>query len=374
MTRIAAIFRARGVFAASAVVLGLLATSCDRQSEITVYRIPKETPADGQTPAPADATMPMAPATVRWTAPAGWQEQPATGFRKGSFSVPGPAGQKADVSVVSFPGDAGGLLENINRWRDQLHLAPMAEDDLKDSVISISVGGFPMQLVDIVSAQPMPGGNSKSRVLGGILSLPGETWFFKMTGPDELVEAQGDTFGHFLQSLQIDAASGAKAAPFAGTNPPATAPIDAPRAAPLKYEVPKGWKEKPLTPMRVASFSVPGGDAGDADASIVVLSGTAGGELSNINRWRGQIGLPPMSEGDLNGLTKHVVANGHDFLLVDLVSPKPPQDEKSKPHMLVAMLSENDQSWFVKMIGPDRAVTAQRDAFIGLLKTMRISP
>ncbi len=53
--------------------------------------------------------MTLPAATVHWTAPAGWEEQPASGFRKGSFLVRGTDGKTADVSVISFPEAAGGV-------------------------------------------------------------------------------------------------------------------------------------------------------------------------------------------------------------------------------------------------------------------------
>ena len=87
--------------------------------KITVYRIPKE----AQPPDPQEevAGNSGTPSEVHWKAPPAWEEQPASGFRKGSFLVRGANGETADVSVISFPATAGGLLANVNRWRDQLN-------------------------------------------------------------------------------------------------------------------------------------------------------------------------------------------------------------------------------------------------------------
>ena len=81
-----------------------LCVSCDKSDDtkITVYRIPKETQRESN---PQQVAMDgAAPAEVHWTAPSGWEEQPASGFRKGSFLVRGSDGKTADVSVISFPG------------------------------------------------------------------------------------------------------------------------------------------------------------------------------------------------------------------------------------------------------------------------------
>ena len=46
--------------------------------------------------------------------------------------------------------------------------------------------------------------------------------------------------------------------------------------------------------MRLASFEVPY-STGSGDLSIMELSGSGGGLEANVNRWRGQIGLDPVS-------------------------------------------------------------------------------
>ena len=338
-----------------------------------MYRVPKEADAisNGSDAAPAPAADGADAATaVHWKAPAEWTEQPATGFRKGFFLVPGPNGQKAEVSVVSVPSASGGLLSNVNRWRDQLQLAPIVEAGLKDAGSILPVAGHNVFYVDLVSEKPILDGG-KSRVLGGILPLTNETWFFKMGGPDSLVESQKELFQSFLRSVQLDVADAQQPPPMEGVDTPEPS-VQAPPAPTVHYDLPPGWQEKPLTPMRVASFRIPGGASGDADASIVFLVGPAGGELSNINRWRGQIGLEPITEESLATLTTHVQAHGHDFTLVDLLGSAPPSAEKARERMLAAILFENNQSWFVKMTGPDELVATQRAAFTGLLQSLII--
>jgi hypothetical protein len=54
--------------------------------------------------------------------------------------------------------------------------------------------------------------------------------------------------------------------------------------------------------MRVASYAVKRPDGRSADISVVAMGGGAGGELENVNRWRNQIGLDPVTEADLAGL------------------------------------------------------------------------
>src|SRR5262245_40779918 len=129
-----------------AAVILFFCVGCDRSddSKITVYRIPKENQPNAI--AQQAAMDSAAPASVHWTAPAYLIEQAASGFRKGSFLVRDTDGKTADVSVISFPEAAGGLLANVNRWRDQLKLAPIT--DVTQAGTPMSLGGRDMFFVD----------------------------------------------------------------------------------------------------------------------------------------------------------------------------------------------------------------------------------
>ena len=359
---------------------------CNRSDDhITVYRIPKETPPDSmaqQASMPQPASVSQGAADVHWTAPSGWEEQPASGFRKGSYLVKGADGETADVSVISFPEAAGGLMANINRWRDQLKLPPVS--NAADAATPMSVSGRDMFFVDLVSEQPVGENGSKTRILGGIFPVPGETWFFKMMGPDQLVESQRDNFKQFLQSVHAAeptaAADGAppvsapRNATSGGTNTNAPTPplIAPPEGGTLQYTLPSSWKEKPLSPMRLASFDATAPDGKVADISIVSLPVIAGGDLANVNRWRGQVKLDPINEDTLAKTAEHVKADGHDYLVVNMVSPAPMGDKAEKQWILAAILDENGRAWFIKMMGEDQAVESQKTAFLDFLRSLKI--
>jgi hypothetical protein len=337
---------------------------CKDNSKITIYRVPKETKPQmaDQVSATGDAGV-----IVRWKAPSDWEEQPATGFRKGSFIIRDPDGRTADISVVSFPESAGGLLANVNRWRAQLKLAPVNEID--QSITRLSIEGHQIFFVDIVSDEPVLDGGLKSRVLGGILGTGGETWFFKMSGEDKLVASQRAAFRQFLATLEIGRGVATTAT---STNAPAPPSIEAPEKAPLQYAIPVGWQEQPLSSMRVGSFKVSGRNGKEADVSVVSLPGVAGGDLANVNRWRDQLKLSPIDANALVQSAEHIKVNGHDFLVVDLVSESSISEQHDKVRILAAILNENDHSWFVKMTGEDQLVASQKTAFVGFLRSLAI--
>ena len=55
----------------------------------------------------------------------------------------------------------------------------------------------------------MPGRETR-RILGVVVLRRGQTWFFKMTGPADLVEKQKPAFEAFLKSVRFDGGNGAK--------------------------------------------------------------------------------------------------------------------------------------------------------------------
>lgn len=62
-------------------------------------------------------------------------------------------------------------------------------------------------------------------------------------------------------------------------------------SAPVAWTLPPGWSTAPLKPMRVANFTIEGG----GECGVFLFAG-GGDRLSNVNRWRGQAGLPPLAD------------------------------------------------------------------------------
>ncbi len=181
-----------------AALLGcLLLTSCNRRT-VAVYDIPK--PEGGGA---GVAPGPLSPSTERprtWPPPYRWAATPTTELRQGSFQADGPNGASADVSVVSFPGEAGGLASNLNRWRGQVELTPLPADDLRREAQPVTAGGVDGIQVDYTA----PAASAKpSRILGAVFQLPDRAWFVKMTGPPAFVESQRQTFRDFVQSFRF---------------------------------------------------------------------------------------------------------------------------------------------------------------------------
>jgi hypothetical protein len=122
-------------------------------------------------------------------------------MRKGSYNVPGADGAAADLSITAFPGDVGGELANVNRWRGQLQLPPLGDAELAATTTAVAHDGLNFVVVDIANPQN-PGAG---RILGAFAAYEGATWFFKLKGPDDLVAHEKPAFLAFLQTVRPSA-------------------------------------------------------------------------------------------------------------------------------------------------------------------------
>ncbi len=133
----------------------------------------------------------------------------------------------------------------------------------------------------------------------------------------------------------------------------------------ISWKVPEGWQEQAPSEMRVGSFLIKGDKGQQVDMSVVPLSGEAGGDLSNINRWRGQISLGPITEADLPGQSQKITPGGRAMLLVDFAN-------QSK-RLMAAIYHREGRTWFFKMMGDETTVTAAKPKFMQFLKTIKFN-
>lgn len=110
------------------------------------------------------------------------------------------------MSITAFPNDVGGELANINRWRGQIQLPPIGENDLAAAVTRHDHNGLKFGEVDLVG-----GGAKPQRILGAWVAFGGATWFFKLMGPDTVVAKEKAAFAVFIESVRPATTAGAPA-------------------------------------------------------------------------------------------------------------------------------------------------------------------
>ncbi|MGE0605997.1 MAG: hypothetical protein AB7O62_02645 [Pirellulales bacterium] len=255
------------------------------------------------------ASLSFAGGEPAWKEPAGWQRQPGDGFRFATLKVAEAAG--IDVSVSSLPsGEEGDMeeyaLKNINRWRDQLGLAPATAAEMADETKPVAerrqIAGGPGFVIDFEGVMsgsgmgrtpasavppkttPPPAAAKPARMLGAIIPQGSATWFFKLTGPPDEVAQNREKFDSLLASLS-----------FTDGEP--------------VWKLPDGWQQLPGDGFRFATLKV--ADAGGIDISVSSLASGEGGDateyaLLNINRWRGQLGQQPATPEQLADASQNI--------------------------------------------------------------------
>ncbi|HEV2456607.1 MAG TPA: hypothetical protein VGY98_20260 [Verrucomicrobiae bacterium] len=306
---------------------------------------------------------------VTWTTPAGWTSVTPSEMRVASFKITGSGGQAADVSVVPLPGMAGGDFANVNRWRGQVGLPASPDDELKNSAQNVQAGGQPASLYDIAGQNPPT--SHPTRILAVIQHRDGTTWFIKMTGDSDLVEQQKPAFITFLQSLNFGSGmQSARQEPPQGQLPPGhpdistmTAPADQQaHSGQPNWTIPAGWQSIPAGQFLIAKFEIKGESGLTADVNVSSSSGDGGGLAPNVNRWRGQLGLPPADEIP----TVTFAVPGGQAQLIDLTGNNA---KSGKPSELVGIVvTLPGQTWFYKLMGDPAVVAAQKDAFTQFVK------
>ena len=331
------------------LILAILA-GCNRRDEtIAVYQAPKDAPpATAPIEAtPASATLDTAP--LAWTVPPSWKEQPVHEMRFATYRV-SDSDPSVEMTVIALPPAAGALAPNVNRWETQLGLQPSPPDKLPTIVKHSTINGLEIDSVDLTAGQ--------KRTLAAMLPHAGQIWFFKLTGPTEIVSAQKQNFDSLIASLHP-------------TNIPSTAP--APNLARVQgskivsYTAPKGWTEIPNpTPPRMLTFKIP-----DADLAVTRFApDNAGTFLDNINRWRNQLGLEPVADAQSVPMQEIKLAKDAPGVELDLENPQ------TKKRMLVVITSPpaGGDLWFFKLTGPTETVAAQKQNFDSFIRTVEIVP
>jgi hypothetical protein len=131
----------------------------------------------------------------------------------------------------------------------------------------------------------------------------------------------------------------------------------------IEWKVPAGWQEQNPSDMRLGSFLIKGANGQAADMSVIPLAGDAGGDLANVNRWRGQIQLSPLTAADLSAQSETIAPGGRRMIYVNFVG--------GKKRLLAAIYHRNGRTWFFKMLGEDQTVLESKRAFMQFLKSLK---
>src|SRR6266496_4973133 len=128
----------------------------------------------------------------------------------------------------------------------------------------------------------------------------------------------------------------------------------------VKWKTPEGWSEVPPSSMRYASFSAGANDS-KIDISIVTFPGEGGSDADNVNRWRGQIGLPPVSAAAMTSQVAPLKVEDATFSTVDIAG--------ANARTLAAWTRRDGHVWFFKATGPNASVEKEKQNFVKFIQS-----
>lgn len=179
----------------------------------------------------------------------------------------------------------------------------------------ISQYTVPKEATPPLPATPAPVSVERARTLAAIVPSGEKTWFFKVTGPVNPVADQMEKFLEFLGTVK-----------FTEKGQP-------------EWKLPEGWSEGARGgEMRFATVAI----AGDPplELSVLTLPGDGSKEeyiLANVNRWRGQLSLKPVTAATLYNTeskteeTRPIDIDGRKVVLVNLVGFSKPDGMGGAP-------------------------------------------
>jgi hypothetical protein len=168
------------------------------------YRSGKMAPFAGRRTPPAKASQPEAARPeVTYTKPADWIELPPDGggFRLVGFRV-AEGERSAEITIIPLAAKSGSLLENVIRWRGQIGLPAIGEEQLTRDVHQVELAGSRCPYVELLG--PGLAGKGPQRLLAAVALHGDRAWYFKMLGSPELVGKQKASFETFLRSVRFE--------------------------------------------------------------------------------------------------------------------------------------------------------------------------
>ena len=248
---------------------------------------------------------------IDWTVPAGWRKGKGGGLRYATFY---PAGKDRPLELTVFHFDKiSPLIDNVERWcrTDLGRPAPRAAE-LAEFTSKFEAGDRVGIRVD-------------------------------MTGP------------------------GARK----GKHPPMTAPsVRSPRSGPITFMTPEGWTRTGprggIVPV-FESFRA-GADGQTAEVTVIPLRGRTGELLGNVNRWREQVGLGPITQAQLDKEPPENIKvgdrSGQYFVFTGPAGRAPKR-------MLLVLLKNSEQTWYLKMVGPASVVGKNKSKFESFVQSVK---
>ncbi len=259
--------------------------------------------------------------------PAGWRDTgKSSQFRDIILSIDSVS-PPLEVAFTRMPADFE-LVPNVNRWRNQLGLSPIGEEELPKELKEVTLGDEAKLLLFDAT------GNSGGGKPGAMGVSPGAS--------GDVTSAPTDRTGLPLNHPPI--------------------PGDSLVASPVDFDAPAGWTAGPSNPIVLGKFTKTDGDA-TVELSILALKADSPWE-QNVEIWANGLGLNSLSSQQIDQQTKSIQVDSREAKVIELKSP----DEKSCTQIVSVVVAPNN--WIIKLSGSSQLVAAEQAAWDDFLKSI----
>jgi len=327
---------------------------------------PASTPEDrfGFRRAPAP---PAGEADLVFDLPEGWVRGTANGEwgRILDFKIEGEPDVLCYLSVTQGTGST--LSSNVNRWAGQFQKPPLSEAAL-DALPERKLLGFSGYYVTFDGAFE-DGMNQVSLPDGTLLGIvaPGNAGCLtlKMVGPRDVVRPREAEFLALADSLSLPDEHAAPSRGGAPGAPGAGGALFQNGQRVLEADPPADWRAEERA-MRLLSYKIGEG----SECSVSAFNGGIG---ENVNRWRQQMGQPPLDAASIGALPRVELVGAQAAVAVIEGDFTDSMNGVQIPDamMLGVVCPLPAETLFVKMWGPATEVAARRAEFDAFVKSLR---
>ena len=125
--------------------------------------------------------------------PAGWEERGPSGMRKVSYII-----KDSSIDFYAIELGMGDIASNVNRWRKQIELDEINENEILSSVKNLNAGGIPVKYFEIYNEK-----NNKG-ILAAIIERTPSFWFFTAKGEINELKNHSSDIQRFINSIYFN--------------------------------------------------------------------------------------------------------------------------------------------------------------------------
>lgn len=293
---------------------------------------------------------------LTWTAPLSWKKLDGTALSKNRYESENEQG-RVIISVSAVPRAATIARQTPSLLAKQLGLPAINPQELSSITTHRTYSNLDATEIFLSNAEQNLSAKNVS------FPLYDRIWNFTMKGNIEAVAAEDQRFTSLLESLQS-----INAEEIQESNDTVSTLHET-----INITPPDGWIENDPNPLRVASYTVERIGLNPADFAVLRFDKSEGNALSNINRWRRQIGIPNWTEQKLEQRTRTLNTETLTFKTFDLKAETAGEKENTSERIFIGILDYGENIYYFKLQGDALLLETQRKNFIATLSSVSIT-